>query len=217
MGSHERLEAAARRRAGRATREFGDGLRDLRLARGLSLRAVAAGLPVSESKLGRWERGQPPHPSLAEAALVARVLGQDLVLKLYPVGGGLRDEAHLRLLNRFVALLPAHVPRRLEAPVGGSGDLRAWDVLVRVGPALVGVAAETRLRDVQELLRREQAKLRDSGATRLLLVLLDSVHNRRAVADAGPVLRAELPLDGRKVRAALRLGRDPGGNGLLFL
>lgn len=217
MGSHERLVSAARRRSERVTREFGDGLREMRLARGLSLRAVAAGLPLSESKLGRWERGQPPHPSLAEAALVARVLGQDLVLKLYPVGGGLRDEAHLRLLNRFVALLPQVVPRRLEAPVDRSGDLRAWDVLVRLGPALVGVAAETRLRDVQELLRRERGKVRDSGATRLLLVLLDSAHNRRVVKQAGPILRAELPLDGRKVRAALRLGRDPGGDGLLFL
>lgn len=217
MGSHERLVSAARRRSERVIREFGESLREMRLARGLSLRAVAAGLPLSESKLGRWERGQPPHPSLAEAALVSRMLGLDLVLKLYPVGGGLRDEAHLRLLNRFVALLPSGVPRRLEAPVDRSGDLRAWDVLVRLGPAVVGVAAETRLRDVQDLLRREQGKVRDSSATRLLVVLLDSAHNRRAVAQAGPILRAELPLDGRKVRAALRLGKDPGGDGLLFL
>jgi transcriptional regulator with XRE-family HTH domain len=217
VGSQERLASVAGRRAERTTRAFGEELRELRLGRGLSLRAVAARLPMSESKLGRWERGQPPHPTLHDAALVARLLGHDLVLKLYPAGGTLRDEAHVRLVHRFVALLPADVPRRLEAPVGGSGDLRGWDVLLRLGPAVIGVAVETRLRDVQELLRREQAKLRDSAATRLLVVLLDSAHNRRAVRLAGALLRTELPLDGRKVRASLRLGRDPGGNGLLFL
>jgi transcriptional regulator with XRE-family HTH domain len=217
MGSYEPLVSIAHRRAQRATREFGSDLREMRLGRGLSLMAVAEDLPISASKLSRWERGQPPHPTLYEAALVARVLGHDLVPKLFPAGGVLRDEAHVRLVTRFVALLPAEIPRRLEAPVGGTGDLRAWDVLLRAGSALVGVAAETRLRDWQELLRREQAKLRDSSATRLILVLLDSVHNRRAVSLAGPILRTELPLEGRKVRASLRLGRDPGGNGLLFL
>jgi transcriptional regulator with XRE-family HTH domain len=217
MGSHERLTSIAHRRAQRAIREFGNDLREMRLGRGLSLTAVAHDLPISASKLSRWERGQPPHPSLYEAALVARVLGHDLVPKLFPAGGVLRDEAHVRLVSRFVALLPAEVPRRLEVPVAGTGDLRAWDVLFRVGSALVAVAAETRLRDWQELLRREQMKLRDSRATRLILVLLDSAHNRRAVSLAAPLLRAELPLEGRKIRASLRLGRDPGGNGLLFL
>lgn len=181
------------------------------------MRAVAASLPLSESKLGRWERGEVPHPTLYEAALVARALGHDLVTRFYPAGGTLRDQAHVRLVNRFVALVPREVPRRREAPIPGSGDLRAWDVLLRLGPALVGVAAETRLRDFQELLRREHLKLRDGGVTRLIVVLLDSAHNRRAVTEAGPGLRAELPLDGRKIRAALRLGRDPGASGILFL
>jgi hypothetical protein len=123
----------------------------------------------------------------------------------------------VRLVRRFLALLPPFVWRQLEAPIPAAGDLRAWDVLLRLESVLVGVAVETRLRDVQELLRREQQKLRDSGAQRLILVLLDTAANRRAVREAGPALRNELPLDGRAILRALREGRDPGAGGILFL
>jgi transcriptional regulator with XRE-family HTH domain len=217
MGGRDQLMAIARRRAARATREFGEALRELRQARGLSRRSLVEGLPISQSKLARWELGQPPHPDLYEAVLVARLLGQDLVARLYPAGDALRDAAHLAVERRFLALLPPHVPRQLEAVIPGPGDLRAWDVLVTLGTVRVGVAVETRLRHVQALLRREQAKMRDSGVQRLLLVLLNSSTNRRAVREAGPALRSELPLDGRTILPALREGRDPGAAGLLFL
>jgi hypothetical protein len=175
------------------------------------------GLPISQSKLARWELGQPPHPDLYEAVLVARLLGHDLVSRLYPAGGALRDAAHLAVERRFVALLPPHAPRQLEAVIPGPGDLRAWDVLVTLGPIRMGVAVETRLRDVQALLRREHAKMRDGDVQRLLLVLLNSSTNRRAVREAGPPLRSALPLDGRTILPALREGRDPGGDGILFI
>ena len=199
------------RRGRRLVRALGEGLRDLRV------RALARQLAISQSKLSRWERGQPPHPDLREAAVAMRVLGHDLVTKWYPAGGALRDEAHAALVSRFVARLPDHVPRRLEAPMPAAGDLRAWDVLLRLGSVRAGVAVETRLRDWQALLRQEHRKLRDSGAERLFLVLLDSHVNRRAVHDAGESLRQALPLDGRSVWRALRTGRDPGASGLLFL
>lgn len=146
-----------------------------------------------------------------------RMLGQDLVLSWFPADAGLRDAGHARLVAAFLDLLPPAVARRLEAPIPGAGDLRAWDVLCVLGAAKAGVAVETRLRDWQALLRREQQKLRDSGAGRLLLVLLDSHPNHRAVAEAGAALRAALPLDGRAILPALRAGRDPGGDGVLFL
>lgn len=217
MGSRDQLIAIARRRALRVTREFGESLRELRQARGLSRRALVEGLPLSVSKLARWETSQPPYPDLFEAALVARLLGHDLAARLYPAGDTLRDEAHLRVETRFLSLVAEHVPRTLEAVIPGPGDRRAWDVLLLLGGVRVGVAVETRLRDVQALLRREQAKMRDGGVDRLLLVLLDSSTNRRAVRVAGEVLRVALPLDGRTLLPALRHGRDPGGNGLLFV
>ena len=89
--------------------------------------------------------------------------------------------------------------------------------MLEFGATRVGVAIETRLRDWQALLRREHLKARDGQVDRILLVLLDSHANRRAVREAGEALRAELPLDGRALRRALREGRDPGAGGLLFL
>lgn len=213
----DQLIAIARRRAVRVTREFGESLRELRSARGLSRRALVEALPISASKLARWEAGRPPYPNLFEAVLVARLLGHDLVARLYPAGDALRDEAHLRVEARFLALLAADVPRTLEAVIPGPGDRRAWDVQLLLGAVRAGVAVETRLRDVQALLRREHAKMRDSGVDRFLLVLLDSSVNRRAVQAAGEMLRVALPLDGRTLLPALRHGRDPGGNGLLFV
>lgn len=217
MGGRDQLMAIARRRAIRVIREFGESLRELRLAQGLSRKSLVAGIPISQSKLARWELGRPPHPDLYEAVLVTRLLGQDLVARLYPAGDALRDSAHLAVERRFLALLPAHVPRQLEAIIPGPGDLRAWDVLIRLPSVRIGVAVETRLRDVQALLRRERAKMRDSEVQRLLLVLLNSSTNRRAVREAGAPLRGELPLDGRTILPALRDGRDPGGDGILFI
>jgi transcriptional regulator with XRE-family HTH domain len=217
MGGRDQLLTIARRRGARVTREFGESLRELRMARGLSRRALVADLPISVSKLARWEACRPPYPDLYEAAFVARLLGQDLSARLYPAGNALRDEGHLSVTGRFLELVADHVPRRIEAVIPGPGDLRAWDVLLVLGRVRVGVAVETRLRDVQALLRREQAKMRDSGVDRLLLVLLNSSTNRRAVRAASDVLRTALPLDGRTILPALRHGRDPGGNGILFV
>jgi transcriptional regulator with XRE-family HTH domain len=217
MSSRENLVTAAHRQATRVTKRLGEEVRELRMAQGLSRRALVEGLPISQSKLARWESGHGPYPDLYEAAFVLRLLGQDLSVKLYPAGQALRDAAHSSLVGRFIQILPASVPRRLEAVIPGPGDPRAWDVLFRVGGVLVGVAAETRMRDFQALLRRERQKARDGGVDRLLLVLLNSHTNRRAVREAGESLRAALPLDGRTILPALRRGQDPGGNGVLFL
>lgn len=217
MASRDRLKSLGARRGERVLREFGDAVRELRTRQGLSQRELAGAIGISDSKLGRWERGIAPHADLSDASLVMRMLGHDLVLRWFPAGGALRDAAHARLVSDFLAQLPASVPHRTEAPMGIPGDLRAWDVELLLSAVRVGVAAETRLRDWQALLRQEQQKMRDSGTRRLLLVLLDSAWNRRAVMEAGLALRQELPLEGRAIWPALRRGRDPGGNGILYL
>jgi transcriptional regulator with XRE-family HTH domain len=216
MPSRERLASIADHRARRIIREFGEMAREQRMAQGLSRRALVSSLPFSESKLARWELGRSPYPDLYEAAMLMRMLGHDLTVQSYPAGSGLRDAPHAKLTARFVGLVPRSVPRRLEVPVARN-DLRAWDVVLYIGPVRVGVAVETRLRDFQSLLRREQLKQRDSGVERLLFVLLDSRTNHRRVAEAGAALRQALPLDGRAIWPALRSGRDPGGNGIVFL
>ena len=198
-------------------RELSTSVRGAREAAGLSQRDVGNALGVSRAQIGRYERGEPPLLDVRQAARLMRILGHDRVLSIYPAGGPLRDAAHLKLLHRFLALLHPRLPRQLEAPIPLPRDQRAWDVLLDFGVARAGVAVETRLRDWQALLRREQLKARDGGVERLLLVVADTHANRRAIREAGEMLRTALPLDGRALRRALREGRDPGASGVLLL
>ena len=217
MPVHDRVAYLGVRRGERLAREYAQEVREARLAAGLSQRAVAQAAGVSRPALGRIERGEGRPVDIVTAARIARVVGLDLSLRCFPAAGPLRDEAHVRLIQRFVAELPASVARRLEAPIRLPGDLRAWDVLLIVGGRRIGVAAETRLRDLQALLRRERAKARDDGLDVLLLVVSDTHANRRALRDARAALAADLPLTTRAVLAALRRGAAPTASGIVMI
>ncbi len=217
MSSRERSHAAGIRRGIRLSAELSRAGLDGRLNLGLPRRVVARELRISPSKLQRWEHGQPPLPDVRRAAEWMSVLGLQLAVNVFPGGAPLRDEAHVRLIERFIALVSARVPRQFEAPIPQDRDQRAWDVLLVLGSSRVGVAAETRLRDAQALLRREQLKARDGRVDHLLFVLADTRANRVAEREARNILRSALPLDGRAIIPALRLGRDPRGSGLIFV
>ena len=183
----------------------------------MRLVVTRAGSRCGDATHEEQHRSLPPHLDFVDSALLMQMLGHKLVLTWYPVGGGLRDAAHAALVTALVTVVPAHVPRKVEAPIPIRGDLRGWDLLLRLGETRCGVAVETRLRDWQALYRREEQKARDSGVDRILFVLLDSHANRSAVAAAGRAIRDALPIDGRTVWPAPRAGRDPGANGLVFL
>ena len=217
MPARERIQVIGARRGERLAHELARTGWEARLRLGQSRAAIAAAMHISASKLARWEHARHPLPDVREAARWMRTVGLDMTLSWYPASGPLRDEAHVKLIGRVLALIPARVPHWIEAPMPIPQDQRAWDVLIELGGARVGVVAETRLRDWQALLRREQLKARDSQVDHLLLVLANTRSNRRAVRDAGAALDAVLPLDGRTVRAALKRSRDPGAGGLLFL
>jgi hypothetical protein len=151
-----------------------------------------------------------------DAARIAAAVGLDLAVRCYPNGSGLRDEAQLRLVGRLVAAAPL-IAWSLEEVIPLPGDLRAWDAVGRLPGAAIGVTAETRLRDAQALLRRENAKLRDSGFDLLILLLLGSRANRGTLREVRESLRPELPLDTREILSALRRGRSPGASGIVLL
>ncbi|MCA1569938.1 MAG: hypothetical protein LC798_06375 [Chloroflexi bacterium] len=50
----------------------------------------------------------------------------------------------------------------------------------------------------------------------LILVIKDNVENRRLSREANDVLHDLFPLSSRDVLQAIRAGRDPGRNGMLF-
>ena len=101
--------------------------------------------------------------------------------------------------------------------MAGVGDQRSYDAVLESDGARIAVEAETRLRDVQALLRRLELKLRDGDVTRLIVVVRDTRTNRAALRAADVVVRAAYPLASRRVIAALRRGRDPGANGIVVV
>ena len=78
------------------------------------------------------------------------------------------------------------------------------------------VEAETRLGDVQATERRLRAKQRDLGATRAILLVADTRHNRRVITVV-PDLTRQFPVGTRGCLAAFRAGRDPGADCLVIL
>jgi transcriptional regulator with XRE-family HTH domain len=216
MTSRERLATIGAMRGQRLAREFGEELRMARMASGLTQRALGLACGVSKSTVSRIERALPPLPDFVIAATLARLAGLDLSIRCFPAPGRLRDQAQLALIGRFMPRLAAAVARRLEAPVK-AGDLRAWDLLLRVGGETIGVAAETRIRDLQALLRQEHRKQEDGGVDRLLLLVAETRHNRLVLAEHASLLVVEFPLRTRTVLGRLSQGRSLGANGLVVL
>ena len=150
-------------------------------------------------------------------ATVLAAVGMELALRAYPAGPPVRDAAHIRLLARFRERIGLGWQWRPEVPIAAPGDLRAWDgVLVRDG-RVVAIEAETRLRDVQALLRRLAAKRRDGAADRLVLVVADTRTNREVVRVARLEFVAAFPADARTAWPALAAGVPPPEDALILV
>ena len=171
----------------------------------------------------RIERGLVPGASVRELVRLGAVVGLDVRVRAYPGPDPIRDVAQTRLLGRLTARLHPSLTIRHEVPVPIAGDLRAWDAwiagFVDVSPEKRGLAvdAETRLHDVQALLRRLSLKARDAGVDDVLLVVADTRSNRAAVAASADILGPMFPVLARRALAALAAGRHPGGSALVFL
>ncbi len=195
----------------------GSELRTARVAAGLSLGAVGRVVGLSHSQVGRIERGVHPSVSVIQLARIGSVVGLDISVRMYSNGSPLRDTAHLALLSRFRDRLPAMLVVRTEVPLSLPGDLRAWDLVVAGAGEPIAVEAETRLADIQALERRLALKARDSGMSRVLLIVSASRTNRLAIRESHASLMASFPVPGRAAMAALAKGRDPGGNALILM
>ncbi len=195
---------------------LGSELRDVRLAAGVSQCHVARVAGLTQSRISRTERGQRLAPRLDELAQHCAALGLRLSLKAYPYGLPVRDAAQLRLLQRLRSQIGPGLRWRTEVPVGGVGDLRAWDVLLE-GDQDIGIDAETRLHDLQALQRRTELKWRDSGVARVVLVVASTRHNRAVIREHRSALASTLPLDTAAIMRALRQGVTPPANGIAII
>ena len=206
----------AARLAARAFASITDDLREARIGLGLTKADVARVLGVSRSRVCRIERGRATNLTLDYLSRHAAVVGLRASVKLYPIGGGLRDAAQARYIARFVQRVGRLWHVRLDVPIPLPGDLRGIDVLLE-GACVICVEVVTRLRDLQAVLRASQLKQRDIGAARLIIVVAATHANRRALAEARPTLFATFDLDTQHVLAKLAAGQDPGRNAIILL
>jgi transcriptional regulator with XRE-family HTH domain len=192
----------------------------LRLARvtaGLNLREVALAAGVSHNKVWRIERATTLDLSVLDLTRVAAVVGLDISLRFYPGGDPIRDAAHVQLLQRLRARIHPDLRWRTEVPLPIPGDGRAWDAAIAGVGFVIGVEAETRVRDAQAVARRVNLKQHDGELDHVILLVADTRANRLALQAARPELAEAFPITQRIALGALAEGRCPGGNSVIVL
>jgi transcriptional regulator with XRE-family HTH domain len=217
MPARTRALDEARRSWQRAALEVGDQLRTARHVRGVTLRQVGAAIGVSASEISRRELGKSRRLTGEKLAVHGAAVGLRVSVRLWPIGGGVRDAAQARYIARFVARVGRAWRVTLEAPIRRTGDLRAVDVLLVNPQARVAVEVVTRLVDLQAQLRAAQLKARDIEATRLVIVVAGTHANRNALAAVRRTLVESFDLDTRRLMVDLAAGRDPGRDGIVVL
>lgn len=195
----------------------GSEIRLNRRGAGVSIRTAAASVGMSETMFGRIERGRLPNVTVRQLAIACAAVGLKLVGRPYPDGNPIRDAGHARLLERLHRELPAGTVWRTEVPVAGRGDPRAWDAQCRLGGLTVAIEAEMRLSDLQALDRRIALKRRDGDLELVILLVAETVGNRRALTSHRESLRSSFPLDTRTILRAARNGRAPTSSGIVVL
>jgi transcriptional regulator with XRE-family HTH domain len=217
MATKTRATDEARRQWTRTAAATGDQLRTARHVIGISQARLAAAIGVSQAEISRRERARSRRIVGESLAVHAAAVGMKLSVKLWPVGGGVRDAAQARFIAAFVARVGRAWRVTLEAPVPRPGDLRAVDVVLDRGEIRIAVEVITRVADVQAQLRAAQLKARDIGAGRLVLVIAGTHANRRELATVRSMLVGAFDLDSRQLMAELAAGRDPGRDGIVVL
>lgn len=215
MPARRRTQDLATERAQGIRIELGRGLRTARVDADLSLSEIARATGISSPQGSRIERGLMRTVSIEPIARMGGAVGLSLSAKLYPAGDPIRDAAHAALIGRLRVRLRPSLTLLTEVPLPVARDRRAWDAVIRGTAWQMPAEAETRPQDMQALDRRISLKLRDSGFDAVLLVLLDSVANRRLVRSGA--LPARFVTDGRVALARLAEGKDPGGSAVVLL
>ncbi|MCA1569912.1 MAG: helix-turn-helix domain-containing protein [Chloroflexi bacterium] len=217
MPSRSRALGESNRWWRRTELEIGDQLRTARHVLALTQKQVGMAIGVSQAQVSRRERGRARRLAGRDLSRHAAAVGLKLSIKLWPIGGGVRDAAQARYVAAFVARVGRAWTVKLEAPMPIPGDLRAVDVVLLSGTVCGAVEVITRLADLQAQVRAAQLKARDMGATRLILVVAGTNANRAALRALWPTLVNSFDLDTRRILAELHAGRDPGRDGIVVL
>ena len=209
--------ADARSRARFIRLHAGAEVRAARLASGLRLVDVARAIGRSTAWVSRAERGHIAGIGLEQLTVLGASVGLKIWVTTFAGPRAIRDAPQLGLLRRFRARVGERWRWSFEVIVPIARDQRAADAVLRLGELRIMVEAFTRLADAQAQLRAVQAKARDMGIERIVIVVAATNANRRALAEARSYLAAGFPFGTRATLAALAAGRDPGANGLVVI
>ena len=218
MAAQERLVDGARRRAKEELSVLVREIRDARLSSGRRQVDIARAAGISDSALSRLELGQTGDLSYEVVASIGALVGLRVSLRAYRGDRVLFDDAQVHLLRQLRDRLGPGWTWRYEVPVA-PGDPRAWDMAglhATTGQVIV-VEAETRVRDLQALLRRFGQKRDASGGPRIVLLVAGTRNNRVALVAGRDELAAEFPVSTRRALRHLAAGNDPGADCLIVL
>lgn len=218
MGTRETRLDRGRRRGERLVRELMGQLVSRRESLNISQRTLAADLGCSQSEVWRLEHlVRVNDVSLVRMCELASLLGLELGASLHLIGDPVRDKGHVALLSRLCALLADAFRVMYEAPLPLPGDRRSWDLLLRHPEQLIGIEAETRIRDMQYLVRHVRERERDGGVDEIVLLLAESTANRRMLSSLREMLGDRFATPPRGILAALRSGSRVPGSGVVLL
>jgi transcriptional regulator with XRE-family HTH domain len=204
VANRVRVIDEARRTWQRLATEIAGELRTARLNLGVTQREVGATIGTSASEVSRRELGQSRTLTGERLAVHAGAVGLRLSVKLFPVGGGIRDEAQARYVRAFLARIGQAWRVTLEAGIPRFGDLRAVDILLASGAVRIAVEVITRVGDLQAQVRSARLKA-------------DTHANARVVDALRPMLAPDFELDARRVFADLEAGQAPSRDALIVL
>jgi transcriptional regulator with XRE-family HTH domain len=212
---------------------IGRSIRAIRIRVGLRQEDLAERARVSRSFVSKVECGRAKTTDVARLEAICTALGADLDVRVRWQGEALDrllDEAHAALVERTVALLaPLGWQFWLEVTFSiygerGSIDVFAWHPTTRT---LLIIEVKSVVADAQGTLAPLDRKVRlaptiarerglDPAAVARLLVVGDTMENRRRVERFAGLFAAALPARAWAVRRWLK---DPSGPiaGLLFL
>ena len=219
VGARIRQSEVAARATTRHLRELADEFRERRLSLGLSQARASSAAAISRNHYAQLEAGRLPDVGLAVINRVAVVLGLDLSVRAYPGGLPIRDAAHSGRLAAFAGWIRAPLTCRVEVPLpitAGRWDRRAWDAMLYGHGERTAIELEMRLRDVQAARRRHDLKRRDDPTEQFLLLVADTRHNRRVLAEYEDMFNDLPRLRPSGVRAVVNAGRHPPTGFLLL-
>lgn len=195
-------------------------LRTARRVAGLTHEEIARAIGLDRSIVTRLEQGAFEDLGIVRLSVIASVLGYEVSVGLHPIGDPVRDMGQLACGRRFEGSLSDRWRVTDEALLPGQGEQRAWDKLLELVDTapryLVGVDIESRVWDLQAIVRRTRLRERDGKVDHILIVLADTAHNRRIAEELRSALGPDYQTGARSILGSLRRGERLAGSGVVL-